>query len=62
VEIRSPKFLVTFVLSQNLPTENNRQIGENSPNLVTLVAGPVEWIGCLKTFRYAAKNNFKKVD
>jgi hypothetical protein len=34
----SPKFWTTLVLFKKLPEEDDRQIGENSPNVVTLIA------------------------
>jgi hypothetical protein len=33
----SPKIYATAVIFKTLPKENNRPIGKNSPNLVTLV-------------------------
>jgi hypothetical protein len=37
VEKSSSNIRATFVIFQNLTKVNNRRIGENSPNLVTLV-------------------------
>jgi hypothetical protein len=34
----------TFVIFNYLAKENNRPMGENSPNLVTLLKTLVEWI------------------
>jgi hypothetical protein len=39
VEKSSPKFGLFQQFSKKLPKENNRPIGENTPNLVTLLFG-----------------------
>jgi hypothetical protein len=38
-----PNILATFVIFKKLPKENNRTMGENSPNLVTLFVGDYFW-------------------
>jgi hypothetical protein len=38
VEKAARKIIGFFCIFQKLPKENNRPIGENSPNLVTLIA------------------------
>jgi hypothetical protein len=40
VEKIAQQNLYTCVIFKKLPKENNHPIGENAPNLVTLVAGP----------------------
>jgi hypothetical protein len=40
VEKRSPKIFATSAIFKNLSKENNRPTDENSPNPVTLHAGP----------------------
>jgi hypothetical protein len=42
------KIWATFEIFQRLPEVNNRPIGENSPNLVTLLES---WTMCYKSFR-----------
>jgi hypothetical protein len=35
-ENSSPKIRANYLIFEKMPNENNRPIGENSPNLVTL--------------------------
>jgi hypothetical protein len=39
VEVKCPTILANSGIVKKLPEENNRPIGENSPNLVTLERG-----------------------
>jgi hypothetical protein len=41
VERSSPRIFATSVIVKNMPKENNHKIGENSPNLVTLLKSSI---------------------
>jgi hypothetical protein len=42
--IKYPQNVATFVIFKKLPKVNNRPLGENSPNLVTLFVRKIEGV------------------
>jgi hypothetical protein len=49
-ESSRPKFLATALIFEKLPKENYRPIGENSPNLVTLLGIDISFLFLSSSF------------